>query len=117
MATVSSAEARRLSTAITLAPSCAKRSTVARPLPMPSPGDWPAPTTIATLSLRRMETSETQIAHHVAALVLEHVRTLDAFERRLGLLVAQPSGLFVKSLGGGLVLRATAAARRELAHA
>src|SRR5579883_363001 len=54
IATVSSAEAMRLSTAITLAPSCAKRSTVARPLPMPSPGDCPAPTTMATLSLRRM---------------------------------------------------------------
>src|SRR5262249_3707772 len=54
MATVSSAEARLLSTAITLAPSCTKRMTVARPLPMPSPGDWPAPITIATLSLRRM---------------------------------------------------------------
>src|SRR5215472_2275754 len=54
IATVSSAEARLLSTASTLAPSSAKRRTVARPLPMPSPGDWPAPTTIATLSLRRM---------------------------------------------------------------
>src|SRR5262245_4922841 len=57
MATVSSAEARLLSTANTLAPSCANRSTVARPLPMPSPGDWPAPTTMATLFLRRMESS------------------------------------------------------------
>src|ERR1700724_1887139 len=54
IATVSSAEARLLSTAMTLAPSWAKRSTVARPLPMPSPGDCPAPTTMATLSLRRM---------------------------------------------------------------
>src|SRR5262249_44881340 len=57
MATVSSAEDGLLSTASTLAPSCAKRSTVARPLPMPSPGDWPAPTTIAILSLRRMVSS------------------------------------------------------------
>src|SRR2546428_10950951 len=57
MATVSSAEARLLSTASTFAPSCANRSTVARPLPMPSPGDCPAPTTMATLSLRRMATS------------------------------------------------------------
>src|SRR5215470_860218 len=57
MATVSSAEDSLLSTASTLAPSCAKRRTVARPLPMPSPGDWPAPTTIAILSLRRMESS------------------------------------------------------------
>src|SRR5262249_59146306 len=50
-------EDRLLSTASTLAPSCAKRSTVARPLPMPSPGDWPAPKTIAILSLRRMVSS------------------------------------------------------------
>ena len=28
--------------------------------PCPSPGDWPAPTTMATLSLRRMETSMKQ---------------------------------------------------------
>jgi hypothetical protein len=54
IAAVSSAEAIRLSTASTLAPSCAKRMTVARPLPMPSPGDCPAPMTTATLSLRRM---------------------------------------------------------------
>src|SRR5712691_7905444 len=54
IATVSWAEARLLSTASTLAPSCAKRMTVARPLPMPSPGDWPAPITMATLSSRRM---------------------------------------------------------------
>src|SRR5262249_35252914 len=60
MATVSSAEDSLLSTASTLAPSCAKRRTVARPLPSPSPGDWPAPTTIAILSLRRMETSMKQ---------------------------------------------------------
>src|SRR5580698_1177959 len=54
IATVSSAEASRLSTAITLAPSWAKRSTVARPLPMPSPGDWPAPTTMAIRSFKRI---------------------------------------------------------------
>src|SRR5215468_1149697 len=52
-AAVSSADASRLSTASTFAPSCAKRITVARPFPMPSPGDCPAPTTIATLSFRR----------------------------------------------------------------
>src|SRR5262245_28532597 len=57
MAAVSSAEARLLSTASTLAPSCANRTTVARPLPRPSPGDWPAPTTMAILSSRRMSTS------------------------------------------------------------
>src|SRR5436190_20984740 len=54
---VSSAEPSLLSTANTAAPSCAKRSTVARPLPIPSPGDCPAPTTMATLSLRRMPPS------------------------------------------------------------
>src|ERR1700730_925724 len=51
---VSSAEARLLSTAKPLAPSCANRKTVARPLPIPSPGDCPAPTMMAILSLRRM---------------------------------------------------------------
>src|SRR5712671_4949467 len=39
---------------MTLAPSRAKVRAVARPLPMPSPGLWPAPTTMATRSLRRM---------------------------------------------------------------
>src|ERR1700722_17656124 len=39
---------------MTLAPSRAKVSAVARPLPMPSPGDWPAPTTMAIRSCRRM---------------------------------------------------------------
>src|SRR5882724_8445677 len=54
IATVSSALARLWSTHSTLAPSRAKVSAVARPLPMPSPGLWPAPTTMATRSFRRM---------------------------------------------------------------
>src|SRR5260370_22329057 len=54
MATVSSALARLWSTHRTLAPSRAKVRAVARPLPMPSPGLWPAPTTMATRSFRRM---------------------------------------------------------------
>src|SRR5258705_11554988 len=53
-ATVSSALARLWSTHSTLAPSRAKVSAVARPLPMPSPGLWPAPTTMATRSFRRI---------------------------------------------------------------
>src|SRR6185437_14450686 len=53
IATVSSAEPRSRSTAITVAPSCAKRSAVARPLPMPVPGPCP-PTTIANLPARRV---------------------------------------------------------------
>src|SRR5580704_8768068 len=52
--TVSCAEARSRSTHSTFAPSRAKVSAVARPLPMPSPGLWPAPTTMAILSFRRM---------------------------------------------------------------
>src|SRR6202023_3904091 len=36
------------------APSCAKRSVVARPFPIPSPGLCPAPTITATLPSRRM---------------------------------------------------------------
>src|SRR6266702_4976675 len=39
---------------MTLAPSRAKDSAVARPLPMPSPGLWPAPTTMATRYFRRI---------------------------------------------------------------
>src|SRR5712671_7268310 len=39
---------------MTLAPSRAKVRAVARPLPMPSPGLWPAPTTMAMRSFRRM---------------------------------------------------------------
>src|SRR4029077_4613101 len=54
MAAVSSALARLWSTHNTLAPSRAKVRAVARPLPMPSPGLWPAPTTMATRSFRRM---------------------------------------------------------------
>src|SRR6185312_2652338 len=54
MATVSSALARLWSTHSTLAPSRAKVRAVARPLPMPSPGLCPAPTTMATRSFRRI---------------------------------------------------------------
>src|SRR4030088_1960649 len=53
-ATVSWALLRLWSTHRTLAPSRAKVRAVARPLPMPSPGLWPAPTTMATRSFRRM---------------------------------------------------------------
>src|SRR5580704_12416330 len=52
--TVSCAASRRWSTHSTFAPSRAKVSAVARPLPMPSPGLWPAPTTMATLSFKRI---------------------------------------------------------------
>src|SRR6202035_807870 len=51
---VSCAEDRLRSTHSTEAPSRAKVSAVARPLPMPSPGLWPAPTTMAMRSFRRM---------------------------------------------------------------
>src|SRR5438105_5834419 len=54
MPTVSSAEPRLLSTHSTLAPSRANVRAVARPLPMPSPGLWPAPTTMAMRSFSRM---------------------------------------------------------------
>src|SRR6266853_437237 len=54
MSTVSWADVRLWSTHSTFAPSRAKVSAVARPLPMPSPGLCPAPTTIATRSFRRM---------------------------------------------------------------
>src|ERR1700740_769292 len=51
---VSSAEERSRSTARIFAPSCAKRSTVARPLPIPSPGLCPAPITTAIFPASRM---------------------------------------------------------------
>src|SRR3981189_320226 len=54
MSTVSWADSILRSTHMTLAPSRAKVRAVARPLPMPSPGLWPAPTTMATRSFRRM---------------------------------------------------------------
>src|SRR5207237_5131235 len=50
--TVSAAAASLISTHSTLAPSRAKAMAVALPLPQPGPIE-PAPTTIATLSLRR----------------------------------------------------------------
>src|SRR4030095_1329379 len=52
--TVSCADFRLWSTHNTLAPSRAKVSAVARPLPMPSPGLWPAPTTMAHRCFRRL---------------------------------------------------------------
>src|ERR1700680_314503 len=58
---VSCAEARSRSTASTFAPSWAKRSTVARPLPKPSPGLWPAPTTMAIFPARRMANSPVSV--------------------------------------------------------
>src|SRR5713101_9234881 len=70
MATVSSALARLLSTHSTLAPSRAKVSAVARPLPMPSPGLWPAPTTMATRSCRRMS------GHSWNRILLQHFLVL-----------------------------------------
>src|SRR6202163_2263332 len=54
MSTVSCADLTLRSTHSTRAPSRAKVRAVARPLPMPSPGLWPAPTTMATRSFRRM---------------------------------------------------------------
>src|ERR1700730_6380233 len=51
---VSCAENTLRSTHSTKAPSRAKVRAVARPLPMPSPGLWPAPTTMATQSFRRI---------------------------------------------------------------
>src|SRR5882757_2803479 len=54
MSTVSWADSILRSTHSTFAPSRAKVRAVARPLPMPSPGLWPAPTTMATRSFRRM---------------------------------------------------------------
>src|ERR1044071_2458999 len=64
---VSCADSSRLSTHSTLAPSRPKVSAVARPLPTPSPGLWPAPTTMATLSLRRMS------GHSWNRILLEHL--------------------------------------------
>src|SRR5256885_12860941 len=52
LSTVSRSAFASRSTAKTLAPSSAKRTVVARPLPQPGPTD-PAPLTIATLSLSR----------------------------------------------------------------
>src|SRR5581483_4033988 len=51
---VSRAPERSRSTAMTLAPSCANRMQVARPLPMPLPGLCPAPITIARLFSSRI---------------------------------------------------------------
>src|SRR5262245_23493742 len=66
IAAVSSALARLRSTHSTLAPSRPKVSAVARPLPMPSPGLCPAPTTMATRSFRRMS------LHSRNRILLEH---------------------------------------------
>src|SRR6266851_1651967 len=66
MSTVSWADVRLWSTHSTLAPSRAKVSAVARPLPTPSPGLWPAPTTMATRSFRRMS------AHSRNRILLQH---------------------------------------------
>src|SRR6267143_1077743 len=54
IAAVSSASLSSRSTDMTFAPSCANRSAVARPLPMPVPGLCPAPTMIAVFDSSRM---------------------------------------------------------------
>src|SRR5215472_1290470 len=67
IAAVSSADATTRSTARILAPSWAKRSVVARPLPIPSPGLCPAPTITATLPSRRIAASLATASQHGVA--------------------------------------------------
>src|SRR5436305_8906901 len=57
------------------------------------------------------------IAHDLAALVLEHVRTFRALQGGLGILIAERRGLLVINLGGAGVLRPAASALRKVAHA
>src|SRR6266436_2108040 len=89
MAAVSTALARSRSTHRTWAPWRAKSTAMARPLPMVSPADWPAPTMMAILPCRRPLISKPlQIGiQHLAfvelnAKTVEHHRDLGVLARR-----------------------------------
>src|SRR5437879_10044265 len=85
-ATVSSARSAIRSTQSTLAPSRANSTAMARPLPMVSPGVWPAPTTTAVLPSIRPVTSETlQVGIEGLALVELHPESVQ-HHRDLGVL-------------------------------
>src|SRR5258705_5367998 len=61
--------------------------------------------------------SEAQIRHHVAALVLDHIGTADALERLLGIFVAEGGGSLIIAFCGGRILWSAAALGSERAHA
>jgi hypothetical protein len=56
------------------------------------------------------------MGHHVAALVFEHVGTLDALEARLGFFVTERRGFLVKRFGSACVLGPASPGLGERAH-
>src|ERR1041384_2562474 len=56
---------------------------------------------------------ETQIGDDAAALVLDHIGTVHALKRGLGLFIAEGGRALIISLGGALVFRAAASALGE----
>src|SRR5258707_911844 len=87
MATVSIAVARSRPTHRTCAPSRANSTAMARPLPMVSPADWPAPTMMAILPCRRPLMSKSlQIGIQHLAFVELNAKTVE-HHRDLGVLV------------------------------
>src|SRR4051794_35884562 len=51
------------------------------------------------MSLRSSGLLKTQIRHEIPALVLDHIRTFQPFQRHLGVLIAEGCGPFVIGLG------------------
>src|SRR5260370_17643439 len=60
--------------------------------------------------------SEAQIRHHFAALVLDHIGTADALERLLGIFVTEGGRSLIIGFCGGRILRPAAALGVERAH-
>src|SRR5690606_12440790 len=89
IAAVASARSRMRSTQSTSAPSRANSNAMARPLPIVSPGVWPAPETIAALPSRRPATSEPlQVGIEGLALVELHAEAVQ-HHRDLGVLAGR----------------------------
>src|SRR5262249_16817494 len=60
---------------------------------------------------------EAEIGHDVSAFIFDHVGTLRALERRLGVFIAERRGFLVIGFGGACILRPAAPALCKCAHA
>src|SRR5262249_21694563 len=60
---------------------------------------------------------EAEIGHDVSAFIFDHVGTLRALERRLGVFIAERRGFLVIGFGGARILRSAAPALCKRAHA
>src|SRR5262249_3798281 len=60
---------------------------------------------------------EAEVGHDVSAFIFDHVGTLRALERRLGVFIAERGGFLVIGFGGACILRSAAPALCKRAHA